>query len=43
MDEIKEKKEKYFDISLMENIDSIILNEQIGPLILLKKNPSVGC
>jgi WD40 repeat protein len=43
MDEIKEKKEKYFDISLMENIDSIILNEQIGPLILLKKNPSFGC
>ncbi len=43
MDEKKEKKEKYFDISLMENIDSIILNEEIGPLILLKKYPSFAC
>ena len=43
MDEKKEKKEKYFDISLMENIDSIVLNEEIGPLILLKKYPSFAC
>ena len=39
----EEKEEKYYDISLMEKIHSIILNEQIGPLILLNKNPSFAC